>query len=385
MQTVTPGFLATLTGSHHPIWRANAWYDGQVTVPALNITGGSVTVTRASQVRAELSLDVVDTDGSLAPRSSGAPLAARGQEINVLAGVQVGPIEELVSLGWFRIRQASWTTRYGVYQRPAEPDPATGAPRQYWVARPSAVTVTGSDRMRIIERARFIGREQPAGTVFAELARICRDRRVGWAVPVGVTDRTVPAATTYDDDALGAVQKLATAVDSAPMMNPAGSLTLLPDEATGPAVWTIPGGPGGLRVTLNGAMTDSDISNVAVERGKGPDSVVLQSVAQVTGGYFAANGPFGSVPYFHSSDFLDTQDKVDAGALTLLATVTRDRSLSVDVECVSNPALLCGDQVAIPGPNGSVTGTVEKATWTVGAVTMNMTVLVDAEQFLAVI
>lgn len=380
MQTVTPEFLTTLTGSHHPIWRADAWYDGRVTVKGLNITAASVTVSRGSQVRADLSIDITDTDGSLAPRSSGAPLAARGQEIHVMAGLQVGVLEELVSLGWFRIRTAEFVTHYGVYDRPDIP---TG---KFWVNRPSQISVTGADRMRIIERARFISREQPAGGgVFGELARICRNRRVGWATPAGVSDATVPAGTTYDDDALGAAVKLAAAVDTVPVMNPAGSLTLLPNTTSGGVVWTVPALPGGLRVTLNGLMTDEDISNVAVERGKAADNTILQSVAQTVGGYFDSNGPFGSVPYFHSSDFLDTQGKVDAGANTLLGTITRDRSLAVEVTCISNPALLCGDLVALPAPRGTVTGTVEKATWKAGALTMTMTVLVDAEAFLAVI
>lgn len=374
MQAASDNYFDALHGFFRLVVQVDAWRGGRLVSADLPVSAGQLTVTDGQAIRSRLSLAVSDSDGEYTPRSMTDALAPFGSELNVKLGLKVGPLIEMFSLGWFVIQSAEIDESYGTYSRPDEPG------RVFRTVRGATIQVEAADRALLVADDRFLNREQPpTGTsVLAEIGRLL-SARVPYAGTIGtVADKSIPAKFTYDDDRLKAVADLADLVDADPIFTPQGSAAIAP-RSDGPVVWSIPDGTDGFRVSMSRSLQRDGVYNAVVARGQTPDNETLQQVATLNGGPLLFGGAFGRVPYFFSSPVLETQGAVDAAAATTLARISKVKPQKVQVVCVINPALECGDMVKIPVSDGVLTGRVVEITYPLsqGATTMTLGVAVD--------
>lgn len=109
MYAVTSQFLAALKASHAATVKADAYYNGSLSMANVPIADGTVTVDRGSKVRRTLNLTVADP--GLLPWGSTETLAPYGQQLVVQAGIQYpsGSVE-WCPLGTFTIDSPSGDT-----------------------------------------------------------------------------------------------------------------------------------------------------------------------------------------------------------------------------------------------------------------------------------
>lgn len=341
---------------------AEVWYGGELVVPDLPIDRWSLDEDGSRDVRQQLSLSVLSEDGALTPWSVGDPLGVGGSEIQLSYIVEgAGPLAR----GRFRIVNSEPSTRWRL-QRLVTSQDAAGAPATSWErwSGQSIIPVQAEDLTKRIQLARFYGPEAVGvpDSVIGEVERL-----VDGIVPVrvlGVEDGKVPASLTYDRDRLAAVTALLRSLDAVGRMAADGVLEVVP-AAPGDPVWTILPGSQGVLVDVQHRMNVEDFPNVAVVEGKsqasddGKVDRPLVAVRAETTGPLRADGPHGPVPAFLSSDVLDTQNKVEAAAVTRLRNQIAERTATLSVSCLPHPGLQAGDVVSIETPVGALEGPVQ--------------------------
>lgn len=338
------------------------WYDGEVVVPDLPLSSWSLTEDATRSVGQQVSFSVPSEDGALIPWSPAAPLGVAGPRAQlsyVVDGVGV------LDLGWFRLTRSDpkgrWRLRRLVYGQDGGGVPTAEAVR--WSSS-GTVDVAADDLTKIAQLDRFLGPETAgSGSVLDEVARLL-DGIVPVRVLDGVGDGSVPSSITYDRDRLAAVESLLGSIDARHRMGADGVLEVIP-ATPGPVVWTLRGGEGGVLIDFGHSMSAEDFPNVAVVEGKAPagaDGKVdrpLIGIARERTGPLRAGGPHGSVPAFLSSDLMDTQTKVDLAARTRLAAQVSERTATLSVRALVNPALRAGDVVRIETPAGDLVGPIQ--------------------------
>lgn len=359
MQSVSDAFLDSLNGSLRPVVQIDAWYNGALVVENLAITSGSLTLDSTRSIVGSLSaMTFASPDGSLAPTRWDSPLACYGSELHIRAGLQLGPSQgaEIVSLGWYRIDTYQSNE---VNQSYRASDGST-----IWIPRVGSVTNDASDRMAYLDDAQFLAPQQPASltSVKAEIANLCFG-----IVPVepslGVTDAPIPATVSYGTSRVAALQDLAAVLDCTVSMSPNGGLQLI---STTPAssVWKVSlAGRAGAPI-LNWARKGdrTGLYNAVVSTATAADGTALQGVSTQASGPLRFGGPFGQVPYGHSSPILATQDAAQADSVTTLADLAGNALVVIPLTLPPNVALVPGDVVTVDVPSLSVTGIVQSLT-----------------------
>jgi hypothetical protein len=365
-----------MEGSFVPLVQVDAWYDGELVYPNLPVTGGSVTRDAARAIHGALSLTVRDTDGTLIPTSYNAPLAPFGSELQVRCGLRTGAgTAGYVSLGWYRIDSSDPDESWDAYYRGRLATDPT------WVARAVQVDVQASDRMSRIDEARFLAPEAPESlsSVVEEIKRLARDH-----VPIAdlsaVDDSPIPASIAYQTSRTQAIQDLADVIGMVARINPNGALSLYPKVPSGDPVWTVTVGRNGQIVGWQRKLDRSSIYNAVISGGTTPEGVAVQGVVTEDSGPLRWGGPFGRVPYGHSSPLITSQEVAEADAYTRLQRLVSERVVPITVQCVANPALELDDLVAIALPDRTMTGTVTSITWPIPATLMTMVVTVPGSQ-----
>lgn len=366
MQAVSQAFMDALSGSVEPVCSADVYYDGEMIEQGLPITGGQVSFDAAATVRGTCQLIVNDPDGRLAPKLRADPLAPYGQEINIRAGLQVSGAPETVSLGWYRIQQATPSESWRWLGKEALP-----------VASGASIPIEGRDRGSKLVDYPFMTPEQPvATTVWAEVVRL-----TAGLVPVSDPgfDADIPAGSiVYSTDRWEAIVTLAKLCSAHPVITPDGALTLVLD-APGPVVWKLDSGPeatiGGFEPTLSRTGLRNAVNVQGVDALGNPITVIL---TQETGP-LRWGGPFGCVPAEQVVDpMLTTLAAVTARAKWMLARAIRGGSQSLDIPTVLNYALELEDMVEVNLPNRKGTVPVTKLTMPMRG-TMTTTVAIPEE------
>lgn len=376
MQTVSRSVLDAMEGSFTPLLQVDAWYDGELVYPNLPVVGGSVTQDSGRAIHGALSLTVRDADGALIPTSYDAALAPFGSELQVRCGLQTGAgLAGYVSLGWYRIDSSDPDETWDAYYRgvlTAEPT---------WVPRAVEVGVEASDRMSRIDEARFLAPEAPASlsSVVAEIKRLARDH-VPIADLTGITDAPIPASIAYQTSRTQAIQDLADVIGMVARMSPNGALALYPKVPSGDPVWTVEVGRTGQIIGWQRKFDRGSLYNGVISSGTTPEGVAVQGVATEDEGPLRWGGPFGRVPYGHSSPLITSQAAAEADAYTRLDRLIRERVVQITVQCVANPALELEDLVAIALPDRTMTGVVTSITWPLPATLMTIEVSVPRSQ-----
>lgn len=372
MQTVGADFLAALNGSHTPTVTVDAWYDGVLVMEGVHVDSGSVTVDGSRTIAGSLTLASVSEDGSLVPDRWDAPLAPYGSQLHVRAGVRYGAgATDQVSLGWYRIDSADPQEWYAPYQ--------VGSDIR-WVCRGMQVTTQSSDRMSLVDDARFLSPEVPASTtsVIAEIKRL-----VQGLVPVadmtGVADAAIPASIAYQTSRVQAIQDLADVLGRVARIDPDGALELIPKAVSTTPVWTVSITEQQV-IDWSRKLDRADLYNGVVSTGQKADGTPVQASTIETSGPLRWDGPLGRIPYGHSSPLITTETAAKADSEVLLTRLIRDRVAPITVTCTPNPALEWGDCVKLVLPDKELIGTVRSITWPLPATSMTMTVLVPRTQ-----
>lgn len=378
MQSTPSEALRVPTGTYQPIVVVDAFLGGKLMAANIPVISGSLAITGGQNIRSRLTMTVADASGLLTPKP-GAPLSPWGGELHVKAGVMVGQIPELVSLGWFPIMTATTTEEWVTYYRPQEPD------RPYRVSRGLSVAVEAVDRAQIISDARFEDRVQPShSSVLDEIATLLRGV-VPFRVPGGITDHQIPSGTTYDDDRLGTFAKLANVCNCDPIIDPNGIATLLPQAPTTAPVWTIGAGTDGTLVAFSRKLDRDKIYNAVIARtAESTSGLYLQGRAVVTDGPLRYDGPLGRIPYFESLPVVTTQAAINRAAATTLARLTTRRTQSVDITTVPNYALEVGDVITLECPYGFINGEITVITYPLVPGPMTLSIAVDPVNFAGV-
>lgn len=377
MQEVSADWLNALTGSYQPTVQVDAWYDGELVLQGVPVAGGRVTLDRTRAMAGSLSLDAAATDESLIPTSWDSPLAPYGSVLNVRAGIRFGAESgESVSLGWYRIDSADPKEWWVPYQGADLSQPPT------WVCRGTLVSVEASDRMSLLDDAKFIVPEAPASltSVKTEIVRLARDH-----VPIDdlspITDAAIPRSITYQTSRVEALQALADVLACWVRMSPGGGLNLVPQTpASLTPVWTISVGEMGHITDWGRKLDRAELRNGVVSKGQTAAGNPVQGVAVEETGPLRWGGPLGTIPEEHSSNLLTTEAAAQADAETRLARMIRERVAPVSVTCVSNPALELDDVVALELPDRTLTGQVAQLTIPLTTDTMSMVVMVPRTQ-----
>lgn len=283
---------------------------------------------------------------------------------------------EWVSLGWFRIDTSDPKENWVAYTDPTNP---RVAPR--WVQRGTKVSVQGSDRMARLDDARFLAPETPESlaSVITEVKRLARD-----IVPIadlsGFSDAPIPASLAYQTSRVQAIQDLADVLDLVARINPDGLLTLAPKSPTGDAVWTVEVGSQGQIVDWGRKLDRAKIYNAVVSSGTTSEGVPVQGIALEEEGPFRWGGPFGRVPFGHSSPLINSEAAAQADAATRLERLASERVVPITVSCVMNAALELDDIAGVALPDITLTGPVVALSRPLLSAVMEMTLMVPRSQ-----
>lgn len=377
MQDASQDYLDAGSGSTRPVAVVDSWYDGELIAADLPVIGGSVTLDAGRAIHGATNLVVGSPDGTLVPRGWDAPLSPFGSEVQVRAGLQAAAgATEMFSLGWYRLSKADPDEWWGSYPDPTDPE------NLLWACKGVKVTADADDRLSYVDRYKFLAPEAPESlaSVLTEIRRLVRD-----TVPVAdwddIDDAAIPATISYQASRLQAVQDLADVLGRVARMDPDGALMLYPKSPAGPAVWTVEVGPGkGKILNWNRPLDSAGLYNAAVSSGTTPEGVPVQGIVVENSGPLRWGGPFGRVPWLHSSPLITSQAAADADAETRLARLIRERVVPVVVATAPNFALLLDDIAELQLPDATLTGPVSAVTWPVPQGPMQMTVMVPADQ-----
>lgn len=372
MQDANDALIEAFSGSHVPTVKVDAWYDGTLVLEGVNVNSGSVTVDGTRAIAGSLNLTSVSEDGSLVPDRWDAPLSPYGSQLHVRVGVGAGVgSADMMSLGWYRIDSANPQEYYAEYRTNAGTE---------WVCRGMQVDTQSSDRMSLVDDARFLSPEVPVSTlsVKAEIKRL-----VQGLIPVGnldaVTDAVIPASIAYQTSRVQAIQDLADVLGHVARIDPDGALELIPKAVSTTPVWTVSINE---NQVLDWArkLDRTGLYNGVISSGQQTDGTPVQASAIERNGPLRWDGPLGRIPYAHSSPLITTDTAAQADADTLLARLIREQVAPIVVTCTPNPALEWGDCVKLVLPNRELTGTVQSITWPLPVTSMTMTVLIPRTQ-----
>lgn len=376
MQTTSDGYLKALKGSFTSSAQVDCWYDGELVYSAVPLVEAKVSNDISRLIHASASVVAADPDGKLTPSSWGAPLAPFGSELHLRHGLNTGAGTEWVSLGWYRIDTSDPKENWVAYVNQANP-----RAEPQWVQRGMKVSVQGSDRLARLDDARFLSPEAPESlaSVIGEIRRLARD-----IVPIadltGFTDAPIPASLAYQTSRVSAIQDLADVLDLSARIDPNGLLTLVPKSPTGDAVWTVEVGTQGQVTDWGRKLDRAKIYNAVVSTGTTAEGLAVQGIALEEEGPFRWGGPFGRVPFGHSSPLLKTEEAARADAATRLERLARERVVPIAVNCVMNAALELDDIVSVVLPDATLTGPVVSLERSLLSRDMTMTLMVPRSQ-----
>ncbi|MFJ4551101.1 hypothetical protein ACIP4X_18050 [Streptomyces sp. NPDC088817] len=309
--------------------RAESWRDGELLAADIPVTDGGEDLDRSLAVPERVSLTVPVRDRGVTwdpGPDSGHPLAAYGQQVRILYGIDVGGSWEWIDRGWFLITESS-----------AEGD---------------TVSVTAQGLLTWIDEAKFVAPFQPSGSL-ASTVRGLVEPALTVEFGGGLTDRPVPVGMQWDDDRMAGLTEVLDAWGADAHVTPAGTLLVEALTDSGPPVLSLTDGRGGTVMRWQGSTTRDGAFSCVVAQGEDPWGNQLQGVAydQDSRSPYFYGGPFNPlpVPYVFSSPLMTTVDQCRTGAQTTLQRLRRTASRRLGVTMVPHPGLTTGDIVTATG------------------------------------
>lgn len=325
-----------LAGAQRHFVRVESWLADTLLADDIPVDSGREDGDRSQNVPERVTFTVPRTaDGAdWSPSADDAPLAANGQHLRVMLGIDLGnDTVEWIQRGEFVI-----------YSSEATDD---------------TVTVEAWGLLWLVAEARLVSPYQPTGTLVSTLRGLI-EPALTVDVDAALTDRSVPAGVNYDEDRLGAVNELLDAWPAVAQVQPEGYLLVEPD--TDPTVADLALSSTGVNaviVTRTGTSTREGFANVVVARGTAADGGQLQGVA-----FDSSTGPrrYGGeanplpVPFYYASPLLTTVAQCTAAAKTVLARRQRQAQQPFQVVIPPRPDIVLGDAVSVDGVLCTVEG-----------------------------
>lgn len=347
MRAMSDEALSALTGSRSgERVIAHVWYDGAVVAADLPLSSWSVSSDMSRQVQTQVSLEVRDPDGSLAPWALDDPLGVGGSRIQLIYAMSP---TEVVNLGWYRLTKSEPVENWQLYRLGEAEDDVV------WVSGGATIPVQADDLTRMVIMDRLLTASSPgaSATVLSEVRRLLKDV-LPVAVAAGVTDASVSPSVVYERERMDAVEDLLATIGCTFRMTGDGQLEVYPTAPAEP-VWTVQGGEDGVLVSVQHSQQIEGLYNAAVVEGATEGTnLPLFAVRTEQSGPLRWDGPHGHAPFFHSATgLLKTQPAVDLAAVTVLADRVRTRSITLNVTCLPHPGLQPGDWVRVASPTVS--------------------------------
>jgi hypothetical protein len=347
------------TGDRLVCW---VWYDGRLALDEpLDVSSWSFSWdgSERAKVQGSMSLTVKDPDGQLGPWLFEDPLGVGGSRLQV--SYLVGGAGE-VRIGWFRVisNQVDESWKFRVIREDGYVEPDSALPQHYRsiaVSVGSSVQVEADELTAELDSDEFLAPEQPAGTnptVFSELTRL-----IGDTLPLeitGVTDSPLSLTNTWDGNRLEVIQDILAVVDASYRMGPDGELDVYMKDPT--PVFTCAGGPDGVLVSMSRKQSINDVYNIGVvtssRKTTAPDGseveVPIVGTYQITTGPLRTDGPFGRRVIRNGNPLMNTQEKADKAAETLVLNRLAAQTVDLDVSCLPDPSIQVGDYGTIVAP-----------------------------------
>jgi hypothetical protein len=331
VRPVSSGFLRAVASSHRMASRVTVVSPGQngttPTGTVIPVEIGSVTYDTTAKI---LGSATVTTSQSW-PVNSADLLAPYGNELFIERGVGYGDGSvEWVSLGYFRINSpVQQSSPYG------------------------SVALTCQDRMAGVIDGRI---PYPvtfaAGTTVISVITSLITAIYPWAVidyDASLSTATLNAAQTTTDDRYGFLDTLITSYGMIWYWDYRGYLYIhYPPNPNSP-VFTIQSGRNGTLVTMSRTLDRTGVYNGCVASGQQATSNVPPSALVVDNNPASPTywyGPFGQVPQFYSSSFLQTTAQCQQAAQSQML-LSAGISYELDFGFVPNPALVAYDPVQV--------------------------------------
>jgi len=365
-------FYANLYKSHTPTVRAEVWYDGEIVIPDLKISGGSISLKADDLSRSSLSgLTTFDTDLSLLPDTIHSDLSIYGHEIRIYRGIEytnglgTSEIEE-VPVGIFRVQSHTAREFWNNDNPEGQNNP------KLWYYGGAEVSIDGEDRTANIIDYKMITITQPTpgNTIEEELDYLCQDGAIieidksnfGLGLGDGTgaflgTETVIPAYSSivYQEDRGKAITDIAGFINCRAFVSREGKLRLETIEAL-PSI--LPDDPQTLPpiFSVSTKNTRDGLYNAVVARGERiadiyPVQGVYENLDYSTKTYWG--GPFGNVPFFYESDLLGDTVAAELAAEFRLESILKDRTRTFTITTIPDPTLDPNDIVSLelPGRN----------------------------------
>jgi hypothetical protein len=316
--------------------RCDVLAQGVTVCAGVPVSAGQVRADRSGFARRSGTVTVADP--TLVPTLATDLLAPYGSELRLWRGVVLPDgTEEALCIGTLVVWEAE-----------------TGFPFD-------GVKVTGYDRMKLVEQARFLyPRTLGEGSVIARLQTLLMEA-VPWAgslnVRPGITD-AYAGPVTYDESRKDAVADMAAALGGEVFCDPFGTFQLAPiPDPAGPVSWLLNTGTGGALVGLRRKLSRDGVYNAVVARGTGttlaapPVSIPAYdddpySPTYALGVSLLTGRAFSLSPTFLASPLIADVDQANKAARSRLRDIT-GLQRSVQVQGIMQPALEPGDIIGI--------------------------------------
>lgn len=333
MYPISDTFRKALTHSHSIVVRADAYYNGALTVAGLPIADGSVTVDRGSKTRRSLSLTIADP--KLLPWNPTDPLAVYGQQLVVSRGIRFpNGATEMIPLGTFRINEPSGDTLMG------------------------PVTVTGTSLECAIIDDTFSAptSTRGLGNCVDAITYLIQQTLPTAAVVNQTSDNRNPACAvaTWDAgaDRWDAVTQIAKAMKAEIYVDALSRFVIrdIPNVLSASVVWDIAEGEGGTLMSSARQMSRTAVYNAVVASGENTasGSAPVSATAKDTDPTSPTRwgGPFGKVTKRISSALWTTTTICQAAADAALFDAIAP-NVQTSIASIPNPALEGGDVIRI--------------------------------------
>ncbi len=333
MRPVSARYLEAVRSSHEIVSRVRLVTPGQEGVTpmgtVLALVDGSVTLDASAPVRTSADLVLAE------PWSDdGAGIAPYGQELYVERGVVYGNgLREFVGLGYLRITDVD------------QSDAPLGALRVSLQDRMSALV-----EAKLLQPVQYTAVTTYGAVVTALVQEVLPAQTIEWD---DATDaEAVGRALIVEEDRQAFLQDLITSVGKVWYFDHRGILVIKDAPDSTAVVYEVDAGEGGVLVTASRSLSREGVYNAVKASGEGVDNAApVYAIAYDDNPLSLTywDGPYGHVPYFHTSASITSTAQAMRAATGILAGLL-GLPYDVDFTMVPNVALEPLDPVRVSFP-----------------------------------
>lgn len=350
-----------LTGSiSRRLW-ADVFFGSDRQMQGLELTGWTIDWDLTSDIKSNGSATVVyqsEAGESLVPEGTGGVLSPFKARLLLSVEVSAETFTETVVLGWYQI--TGITAAYDNYM-----DGPAGK-----TVVSSVVKIEFMSLDETVRRRGFRLPENPPAnaSTYAELRRI-----TGMPVAATVADKNVNPAITYETSEGGrlkAVQSHFGFLGGVGVVDTSGAWRLIP-HAIGDPVGSLVVGPNGTVTDVGYSIDTTNVFNVVIGTGEGPNREPLYYPAVATGA-LDPSGLYTENTTYYNSSTATTQEQLTAETEAVLSQSVGGQTYEVPVQCIFNPLYELGDVLQVVGHTRDISGRVVKVSLSDAAL-MNVT------------